>query len=192
MRLVPRQAPDAQPYDRWIEPEGEAGSTGFKSGLGPHWPVLAISWEDALAYVAWLNRRSEETGGRWEYALPREEEWERAARGADGRFFPWGDGFDWTFCKGGNSRPEERQDPEAVGVFPADESPFGVRDLAGGVWERCQDAFEEGSPLRSGRGGAWLLSEHRGFRSASRYAFDAGNVPALYGFRVACRARAPR
>ncbi|MCI0588676.1 MAG: SUMF1/EgtB/PvdO family nonheme iron enzyme, partial [Planctomycetes bacterium] len=144
LRLVPRHAPDAQPHDGWIESEGEADSTGFKSGLGPHWPVLDISWEDAIAYVAWLNRRSEETGERWEYALPREEEWERVARGADGRLFPWGDGFDWTFCKGGNSRPEERQNAEAVGVFPADESPFGVRDLAGGVWERCQDAFEEG------------------------------------------------
>ncbi|MCI0586781.1 MAG: SUMF1/EgtB/PvdO family nonheme iron enzyme, partial [Planctomycetes bacterium] len=144
LRLVPRHASDALPYDGWIESEGEADSTQFESGPDPHWPVLAISWEDAIAYVAWLNRRSQVSGGRWEYALPREEQWERAARGADGRLFPWGDGFDWTFCKGGSSRPEHRQNPEAVGVFPADESPFGVRDLAGGVWERCQDAFEEG------------------------------------------------
>ena len=149
--------------------------------------VTGISFEDAEAFTAWLAA-TRIPGAH----VCREEEWERAARGADGRLFPWGDGFDWTFCKGGNSRPGERSNAEAVGVFPADESPFGVRDLAGGVWERCQDAFEEGSPLRSGRGGAGLLSEVRGFRSASRYAFDAGNVPGLYGFRVACRARAPK
>ncbi|MGH7150638.1 MAG: formylglycine-generating enzyme family protein, partial [Planctomycetota bacterium] len=99
-------------------------------GFRPDWPVLAISWEDASAYVAWLDRRAEEKGERWEYALPKEEEWERAAKGADGRSFPWGNGFDWTFCKGGSSRVAAAQ-PEPVALFPADESPFGVRDMGG-------------------------------------------------------------
>jgi serine/threonine protein kinase/formylglycine-generating enzyme required for sulfatase activity len=90
-------------------------------------PVHGVSWFDALAYVRWLSAESE-----FAYRLPTELEWEKAMRGADGRPCPMGTKLDPSFAKLRESRPEASQ-PEPVGAFPLDESPYGVRDLAGGV-----------------------------------------------------------
>jgi serine/threonine-protein kinase len=90
-------------------------------------PVLAVTWFDAVAYARWLAR---ETG--LSYRLPTELEWQKANSGADGREFPMGPVLDPAFAKIRDSRPEAAQ-PEPVGAFPLDESPYGVRDLAGGV-----------------------------------------------------------
>ena len=96
-------------------------------------PIMCIDVEDALAYVAWRSHRD-----GLAYRLPTAIEREKAARGVDGRVFPWGDHFDATFCKMRLSRPEMPQ-PEPVGVFPTDLSVYGVRDLAGGVQDWCRD-----------------------------------------------------
>jgi serine/threonine-protein kinase len=90
-------------------------------------PVLEISWYDAAAYARWLARES----GR-PYRLPSDLEWEKSLRGADGRAFPMGNDLDPCFAKRRESRPEAVQ-VEPVGAFRLDESPYGVRDLAGGV-----------------------------------------------------------
>jgi serine/threonine-protein kinase len=90
-------------------------------------PVVAVSWFDAVTYCRWRGERDGVA-----YRMPTEVEWEKAARGADGRFFPWGDSFDPSFCKMRESRPGLPQ-PEPVGSFPLDESPYGVRDMAGCV-----------------------------------------------------------
>jgi serine/threonine-protein kinase len=95
-------------------------------------PVESVSWFDAVAYCRWRSARD----GRV-YRLPTELEWEKAARGVDGRQFPWGDEFDPSFCKMNQSRPYVMQ-PEPVGAFPTDTSPYGARDLAGGI--RCWTA----------------------------------------------------
>ncbi len=213
LRYVPREAPASG--ERWRLPEEERDRFEIPREFRKDWPVLGVSWEDARAYVSWLNRRAEKAGEAWAYALPREVEWERAARGADGRCFPWGNGFDWTFCKGGKSRVRRAQ-PEPVGLFPADESPFGVRDMGGGVWEWCEDSSErkadlpaglvgkanrlverlldmrDGAELKAGRGGAWVHSDSRQFRSAERFGDSQRLVSANRGFRVVCRVRAPR
>jgi len=99
------------------------------------WPVMGVSWDDATDYARWLTARA--GGGRWRFELPSEDEWEKAARGPDGRFFPWGDEFDPTFCRMQDSRAGEqpRLQPEAFGLFPLDESPYGLRDLGGGMRE---------------------------------------------------------
>jgi serine/threonine-protein kinase len=161
-------------------------------------PVLLVDWFDALAYCQWRSARE---GAN--VRLPTEAEWEKAARGTDGRFYPWGDRFDPTFCHMRESRPFAQQ-PEPVGMFATDESPYGARDMAGGVREWMGDihgARSAGelsaeaepsaetprgdSPLRRVRSGAWNV-DSRWARAASRGAghFSLTRGPGM-GFRVA-------
>lgn len=93
-------------------------------------PVVDISWYEAQAFCAWL---SQQTGRR--YRLPTEAEWEKAARGVDGRVFPWGDDFDLQHC---NVRESGLGITKPVGQYPAGASPYGVLEMAGSVWEWTQ------------------------------------------------------
>ncbi|MEL6183814.1 MAG: SUMF1/EgtB/PvdO family nonheme iron enzyme, partial [Myxococcota bacterium] len=140
--------------------------------------VNGVSYEDAQAYIRW---RTELTGER--LRLPREAEWEKAARGADGRFFPWGDHFDPTFCKMKSSRDEPYPEPEPVGSFPIDSSPYGVRDMAGGVRELCT-ARVGGGEVPVMRGGCW---HDTGLfcRVAFRHLTQPDFVNSGLGFRLA-------
>jgi formylglycine-generating enzyme required for sulfatase activity len=117
-------------------------------------PVTGISFEDAEAYVAWLGRTGRVPGAR----LCTELEWERAARGEDGREFPHGDvlapddaNVDMTYGKepGGFG-------PDEVGSHPASRSPFGVEDLAGNAFEWTRSAVEPGRVVA--RGGAYYFA----------------------------------
>jgi formylglycine-generating enzyme required for sulfatase activity len=90
-------------------------------------PVRHVSWYEALAYCRWL---SEATGKR--YKLPSEAEWEKGARGTDGRIYPWGNQWDAARC---NSEESGRDDTTPVGTYPQGASPYGVLDTAGNVWE---------------------------------------------------------
>jgi serine/threonine-protein kinase len=157
----------------------------YAEGFERNHPVLGITWNSAMAYARWRSRRD----GR-EYTLPPEDAWEKAARGSDGRFYPWGDYFDWTFTKGGLSRPERAQ-PEPVGAFPADESPYGVRDLAGTIREWTSDWFNEGQGLRAVRGGSWNLVVPRHFRCATRFGYNPAQRATTFGFRLFTREKAP-
>jgi formylglycine-generating enzyme required for sulfatase activity len=87
-------------------------------------PVVGLSWEDVLAYAQWLTLV---TGDDWR--LPTEAEWEKAARGTDGRIYPWGNDWDESRANthDGTTTP--------VGSYPEGASPYGVQDLAGNVWE---------------------------------------------------------
>jgi len=120
--------------------EGEARKL-FPIEEGHLWrvPVNTIDWFDAVAYCRW---RSGTEGSI--VRLPTELEWEKAARGVDGRFYPWGDLLDPTFCCMRESRSFQQQ-PEPIGTFPVDESPYGVRDMAGGMREWVADIFGEKS-----------------------------------------------
>ncbi len=179
--------------------EGEARRT-FPAGEGHDWnvPVLLVDWFDAVAYCRWRG-----TVEGVPVRLATEAEWEKAARGVDGRFYPWGDRFDPTFCLMRESRPFTNQ-PEPVGTFPTDESPYGVRDMAGCIREWVGDVFGDrsseqllaepepppgtprgDSPLRRVRGGGWQV-DAKWARSASRgadwFALTRGTAT---GFRCA-------
>ena len=90
-------------------------------------PLFGVDVASAVAYAVWL---SAERGAR--YRLPDDHQWEKAARGVDGRKYPWGDHFDASFCKMRDSRPG-RPRPEPADVFELDESPHGVRAMAGTI-----------------------------------------------------------
>jgi serine/threonine-protein kinase len=150
----------------------------YPPGFERSCPALAMTWHSAMAYAAWRSRKD-----RREYTLPTEDAWEKAARGVDGRFFAWGDHFDWTFAKGGLSRPERAQ-PEPVGSFPADESPYGVRDMVGSIREWTQSWFDERAGTRAVRGGSWNFVGSRGFRCANRLGFSPSGGSSAIGFRL--------
>jgi serine/threonine-protein kinase len=111
----------------------------------PHAPAFMVNWHSAVAYATWLGERT-----RRAYRLPGELEYEKAARGVDARAFPWGDFFDpsWACMRLSH---EALVRPVAVEEFPRDESPYGVRGLAGNVVEWCADEYRrEGPPVPGG------------------------------------------
>jgi len=130
-------------------------------------PVLGISWRDLQTYLAWQNRKAPRTGQARRYDLPTEQEWEKAAPGADGRFFPWGNRFDFTLTVG-LFRKKSRLFTMPVMYEPRDESPFGVRDLGGSRIEWTSSRFEGTGQTHVLQGGAWGHAEANDFRSAAR------------------------
>jgi eukaryotic-like serine/threonine-protein kinase len=109
-----------------------------------------VSWEDLMAFCAWKSRK---TGLL--FSLPYEIHWEKAARGTDGRSFPFGNVEDATFMNI-NTSHEAGQRPAVVDSFPTDESVYGVRGLAGNSRDQCLDDPGEKYPgWRLARGGVW-------------------------------------
>ena len=151
----------------------------------PNHPVTGVTWYEAMAYAHWAGCR-----------LPSEAEWERAARGTIARRYPWGnDEIDST--RANYHRSIYRTTP--VGIYPLGETPEGIRDMAGSVWEWCADKWHdgyEGAPadgsartqggeeIRVLRGGSWLHLAHY-CRSAARYGGRPGGRNSCVGFRVA-------
>ncbi len=110
---------------QWLAPSHWLG--GMYPAGEADLPVYRVSAKDAEAYAKWANKR-----------LPTEAEWELAARGQDGRVYPWGDKFDPAKC---NSREGGVKRPTKVGSYPAGASPYGCLDMAGNVSEWTQDLF---------------------------------------------------
>jgi formylglycine-generating enzyme required for sulfatase activity/predicted Ser/Thr protein kinase len=118
-------------------------------------PVAAVSYDDAIAFTAWLDRTGRIPGAR----LCDEYEWERAARGADGRTFPSGSrlepddaNIDVTY-----GRDPLAFGPDEVGSHPASRSPIGADDMAGNVWEWTRSVETDDVPVA--RGGGWYHAE---------------------------------
>ncbi len=149
------------------------GDGGYPAGRGSH-PVVLVTHADAMAYAAWL---SIQTGQSWR--LPSEAEWEKAARGTEGRRFPWGDVFDASFL---NSHDAGPFDTLPVGSFPQGASPFGLLDAAGQVFEWTA------TPERPGRfivkGGSWDDSGCGICRPAARHGRPETLKHILIGFRL--------
>jgi len=170
---------------------------------GLDWPVFMIDWWGASAYARWMGWR-----------LPGEMEWEKAARGVDGRLRPWGNWLDTSWCCMRGSSPG-RPLPTDVDSFPVDESPFGVRGMAGNVRDWCAEPFEREGPRLDGarvltpvgvdprgdtphtgglrrviRGGAWNCRGHL-TRLAYRGELQSTGAWSVLGFRLARSLGAP-
>lgn len=137
-------------------------------------PVVLVSHGDAMAYAAWLSRR---TGRPWR--LPSELEWEKAARGTDGRYFPWGDAFDAERL---NSHDRGPFDTLPVGRFQDGASPYGVLDMAGQVFEWT--STEAGRGRFIVKGGSWDDKGCGVCRAAARHGRPAELKHILIGFRL--------
>ena len=175
-------APDVAPRT-WasyglVHPYGRTRRHAWSEGRPPDGrrdhPVVMVSRADAAAYAAWLSRR---TGRTWR--LPTEKEWEKAARGTDGRMFPWGDGFDARLL---NSHDRGPFDTEPVGLHPEGRSPFGLLDAAGQVFEWTATATGKGRYIV--KGGSWDDKGCGVCRPAARHARPEGLKHILIGFRL--------
>ncbi len=146
-----RKMPDA-PYWGWIDDH----------------PVVNVTWHDAAAFAQWAGCQ-----------LPTEREWEKAARGTDGREYPWGDKFDASKCI--FSVGHRRDSTAPVGSLPSGASPYGCLDMAGNAWEWCEDWYYKSHDGRVLRGGSFRTS------SARRIATDSiPMIPSLTEGFVSC------
>jgi len=118
-------------YAVFVQATGYEQPGHWKGGKPPagkeDHPGVYVSWDDAVAYCRWL---SEATGRP--YRLPSEAEWEKAARGTDGRIYPWGNKWDARRC---NGKEGGKGDTTPIGAYPQGASPYGLLDMAGNVWE---------------------------------------------------------
>jgi formylglycine-generating enzyme required for sulfatase activity len=168
----------------------------------PDLPVAHVAWTDALAYARWLDgrlRASDRTPPEiaaslragWRISLPTEAQWEKAARGTDGRVFPWGD----------EPRAERAafgvRGPVPVGTYGCPECPYDLYDMAGNVWEWTRSPYQpypydeaddhldlESEALWVMRGGSFG-DPPRHVRAANRGGADPGARRPFLGFRVA-------
>jgi formylglycine-generating enzyme required for sulfatase activity len=167
----------------------------------PDHPINGVTWPGALAYARWLQGQLETSPATpariaklleqgWKVGLPSEPEWEKAARGTDGRIYPWGNQPRHDRANFGGTRPT------AVGSFECPECPYGLSDMSGNVWEWTRSPYRpypfdpsndhtdlDSDALWVMRGGSYADSE-RNVRAAVRGGADPGVRQPTIGFRL--------
>jgi len=145
----------------------------------PDCPVSHISWEDAKSYCRWLRRQTKEY-----YSLPTELEWEKAARGEDGRFFPWGTepmpDQDIACFQG----PHQYNCTVPVTTFPGNRAPYGCMDMIGNVWEFCLDSVDDPRDPHILRGGSWCNTLEYTNCLSRTFSYPATKRIDFGGFRI--------
>ena len=154
----------------------------YQPSFALDWPVLGVAQVDARLYCKWLGKAG---GDRWEFRLPDELEWEKAARGVDGRIFPWGNYFDFSFCSMGKSKEGRREGPDKVGAFHLDASVYGVEDMAGNVSEWTASFLGKDQSIAIYKGSGWSKIEDKFARCAGRNGDIPEAVDDSRGFRIA-------
>ncbi|MCA9423152.1 MAG: SUMF1/EgtB/PvdO family nonheme iron enzyme [Nitrospira sp.] len=143
--------------------------TDLKWNKADH-PVVGVSYFEAEAYASWAGKR-----------LPTEQEWEKAARGTDGRDYPWGDIFDKTKC---NSKESSIGATTSVTKYTTGISPFGCFDMAGNVWNWYASRYDQSNDQRVVRGCSWLGTPVE-LRSSTRDGLNTVNRFSVLNFRLA-------
>jgi len=168
--------------DKWAQPRYWSD----KQWNGAEQPVVGVSWYEAIAFCLWLSETTDE-----KITLPTEDQWQYAAQGDDGRAYPWGNNWDSKLCnnnvdKKGIGKTTPVRQYEGKG-----NSPFGVVDMAGNVWEWCLTDYDNKTNdinstanTRVLRGGSWLNDSSEAFRCVNRNRYGPFNRHDLIGFRV--------
>ena len=167
-------------YKRFIDETGHRppprwSNTNYPAGWARR-AVTGIDWDDANAYAQWAGKR-----------LPTEQEWEFAARGTDGRLYPWGN--EWK-AKAANADSSSHGHADAVGEHPAGPSPFGAFDMAGNVWEWTSsdltvytDRSLQDRETKVVRGGSWAESRSGATATSRKGLPPRGGDYSTVGFR---------
>jgi formylglycine-generating enzyme required for sulfatase activity len=179
--------------ESWAKPYNWSGTTPPK-GKEDH-PVVLVSWHDAVDYCNWLAEVTSKP-----YCLPSEAEWEKGARGSNGRIYPWDNQWDAKRC---NTVEGGKGGTTPVGAYPEGASPYDLLDIAGNVWEWTRSVFKDypyvsgdgREDLKSGgsrvlRGGSW--DYYQGYaRCAFRFRGYPVSRDLSLGFRVAASPGSP-
>jgi formylglycine-generating enzyme required for sulfatase activity len=151
----------------------------------PLYPVAGISYHEALAFIAWLERSVAPPVEGMQWLLPTEDMWEYAARGPSGFLYPWGPKFETGRC---NSREANLRAPSLSGRFPSGVSPFGAEDMAGNVWEFVRAADQDRGTCAL-RGGSFSNNADEVKASLRLIHVPRDHRPFDFGFRCALEPR---
>lgn len=161
-------------------PRAQDGRFTLPADWDDDWPVLGISWADAMAYARWRTNNAREKGLPWRFSLPTMSDWGHAGLGAG--FYVFGNRFRPRWVSSCFARPKPY--PEPVLSFPIDESVFGVFDMSGSAIEWLDDWFWQEQGQRPLMGGSWGDAQPDRFRVNYWRGASEESVAGTYGFRL--------